>query len=137
MEEKGKSVLTLDLVMFEDVQYSRKLTESPSLPEYEMNFVRTVNENPDKVHAKVSLTANIRSKDDSISLKITIAGFFSCDYSNEETRKILIYENAVAILFPYLRSQITLVSTQPGLPSIIIPPVNIVDLFNSAETDNK
>ena len=40
-------------------------------------------------------------------------------------------KNTVAILFPYIRSQISLMTTQPGMHPIIIPPMNIVSLINT------
>lgn len=33
--------------------------------------------------------------------------------------------NAIAIMFPYLRSQVTLMTTQPNITPVIIPPINI------------
>ena len=43
----------------------------------------------------------------------------------------LIKENGVAILFPYLRSEITLLTTQPGFQPIVLPAVNIAKMFQN------
>lgn len=37
----------------------------------------------------------------------------------------LINKNAVAILMPYLRSELTLLTAQPDTDSVILPPFNI------------
>ena len=33
-------------------------------------------------------------------------------------------EYTVAIMFPFIRSQITLLTTQPGMTPIVLPPIN-------------
>lgn len=45
----------------------------------------------------------------------------SDDYSHEE---ILINTNTIAIMFPFIRSQVTLLTSQPGMSPIILPPIN-------------
>ena len=37
----------------------------------------------------------------------------------------LINKNAVAILMPYLRSELTLLTAQPDTDSVVLPPFNI------------
>ena len=39
--------------------------------------------------------------------------------------------NAVAIMFPYLRSQITLITAQPNIPTIVLPAININKLLEN------
>ena len=43
----------------------------------------------------------------------------------------LFKENGVAILFPYLRSELTLLTTQPGFQPIVLPAVNIAKMFQN------
>ena len=133
MNEDYKSILTLERMAFEEIQYKRSDIANPPVPNYDMNFERNIAENIDHVHFVVSLAINVNSKDGNISLRIKLTGFFSCDCIDDETKKILVNDNAIAILFPYLRSQVTLASTQPDIPPIIIPPVNIAALFKESE----
>ncbi len=44
--------------------------------------------------------------------------------------KKILENNTVAILFPYLRSQLTLLSSQPDFEPIILPALNINALLN-------
>lgn len=39
--------------------------------------------------------------------------------------------NAIAIMFPFLRSQITLLTSQPSLVPIVLPPININKVLES------
>ena len=42
-------------------------------------------------------------------------------YEKEES---IIKTNTVAIMFPFIRSQVTLLTTQPGMTPIVLPPIN-------------
>lgn len=133
-----QSVLKLERLMFEDIQYTRDIEKDLKNASYEMNFTRHIAEDKDKTHFRVSLTANIWStEEDAVKLKLTLVGFFQCDIDNEELKQGLIFKNAIAILFPYLRSQISLVTTQPDIPPIALPAMNIVAMFEEAESKNE
>lgn len=41
--------------------------------------------------------------------------------------------NAIAIMFPYLRSQVTLLTTQPTMIPIVLPPININKLITKID----
>lgn len=136
--EQLKSVLNLERLSFEKIDYSRD-TNSGNVPkDYEMNFTRQVLASTDGQHFRVSLTANIWSKEENgIKLEITLVGFFSCDCEDENLKRELLNKNTLAILFPYLRSQISLVTTQPDMLPITLQPINIVAMFEESENQNK
>ena len=70
----------------------------------------------------VILTTTIEKDDMNIEL-VAEAQFLyeSEDYSREES---IINTNTVAIMFPFVRSQVTLLTSQPGMAPIILPPIN-------------
>lgn len=130
------SVLNLQRLSFAEIKYSRDLS-APLETEYEMNFNRNISTYEDPTHFRVALTANIWSKNEkSIKLTVTLVGFFTCDCEDEAIKTNLVNNNTIAILFPYLRSQISLVTTQPDIPPITLPPMNIVAMFQEAEQQN-
>lgn len=47
------------------------------------------------------------------------------DYSMEEN---VVHNNTVAIMYPYVRSQVTLMTSQPGMTPIVLPPINTSNL---------
>ena len=70
------------------------------------------------------------------SFKIQLVGVFHIELNEtvgEEILETLYKDNTVAILFPYLRSQISLLTTQPNMAPIYLPPMNMVNLFKEAE----
>lgn len=50
-------------------------------------------------------------------------------YTDEENRT-LIERNTIAIMFPYLRSYVSTLTTQPGMAPIVLPPMNVVAMLN-------
>lgn len=136
--EQMQSVLNLERISFEKIEYSRNVNAGSIPKEFEMNFTRQVLTSADGQHFRVSLTANVWSKDeDGFKLEITLVGFFSCDCEDENLKRELVNKNSIAILFPYLRSQISLVTTQPDMLPITLQPMNIAAMFEEAENQNE
>ena len=63
------------------------------------------------------------NKSDLLVVVITKAHFVyeAETYKKEES---IIKTNTVAIMFPFIRSQVTLLTTQPGMTPIVLPPIN-------------
>ena len=45
-------------------------------------------------------------------------------YESDDYSKEVINTNTVAIMFPFIRSQVTLLTSQPGMVPIILPAIN-------------
>lgn len=76
---------------------------------------------------KVTLVLN-GAKQDEYDIVISLSGFFKIESEGELENKMiqdLINKNAVAILMPYLRSELTLLTAQPDTDSVVLPPFNI------------
>ena len=58
-------------------------------------------------------------------LNVKIVGIFGI--LEEESKRLK--PNAIAIIFPYLRSQISLLTTQPNMLPVVLPAMNINNLF--------
>lgn len=86
--------------------------------------------------AEITLIANILSKDDSINISVTLIGNFEFSIrSNSEFAKDILEKNTIAIMFPYLRSQVSLITTQPDMTPVVIPPINVNALIETQETE--
>ena len=85
----------------------------------------------DEAEYRLILSANLVDKDrNSVEINISLVGeFYVTTLNNEYNAERLVSENGVAILFPYLRSEITLLTSQPGFNPVILPAVNIVEMF--------
>lgn len=68
------------------------------------------------------------------TLEIVVSGIFEFRTKLEQEKKdIIITKNTVAILFPYLRSQVTLMMAQPDIEPVVIPAININALLKNME----
>ena len=122
--------LKLENMFFSKIEYFRE--EDFQKTDYMIQFNREIKkseENPQKY--RVALEANIKDKNGRMELNIEIVGIFISDYTEQDADliKSIIQDNTTAILFPYLRSQISLVTTQPEFSPIILPPMNIAEMF--------
>ena len=55
-----------------------------------------------------------------------MSGYFSFDVEIENKQaQYLINKNAVAILMPYLRSEVSLLTAKPETECVVLPPFNI------------
>ena len=71
-------------------------------------------------------------KESKYDIKALISGIFSISEDSVLGKKVLV-NNTVAILFPYLRSQLTLLTSQPGFEPVILPVMNINALLGAEE----
>ena len=137
MNEKTTSILKLDRISFEEIQFHRDTSLVSGNVEYEMNFNRNIGRTDDGSHFCVKLTANIWAKEpNKIDIKVTVLGYFSIACEDNTLKDKMIKYNTLSILFPYLRSQVSLITAQPDLSPLVIPPVNIVSLFEEVDKNN-
>ena len=122
------SVLTLTKMVFDKIEFERKGFKN----ENELKFRLQVQIGKNRNSAyKVTLVLEGDKKDE-YELQISLTGFFEIQNSGElsdSTVQALIEKNAVAILMPYLRSEVTLLTAQPETDSVVLPTFNINKLF--------
>ena len=58
-------------------------------------------------------------------------------FSTKQENKDLLEKNTIAIMFPYIRSYISSITTQPGMTPIVLPAMNIVAMINDQKTEEK
>jgi preprotein translocase subunit SecB len=93
----------------------------------EINFKRVINDMEDNKF-KVSLSINL-SFENKYIIEVCLSGIFQMEEEVKFKNKILL-NNTVAILFPYLRSQLSLLTSQPGFEPVILPAININRLLD-------
>ena len=81
----------------------------------------------DETKVKVTIDTMVANEPNSVVLNLQTVGIFKIDKANtdETTYDHLIKANTVAIIFPFIRSQISLLTSQPGMMPIMLPPINI------------
>lgn len=54
---------------------------------------------------------------------------------DENEKNELISKNAVAIIMPYMRSQVSLLTAQPEVDCVVLPPFNINNMLKEDNLD--
>lgn len=122
------SILNLRRLVFERIEFDRKGFKNTQELKFELQVQIGLNE--DDLY-KVTLVLN-GTKQDEYNVVISISGFFRVEGQVEDKIvRELINKNAVAILMPYLRSEITLLTAQPDTDSVVLPPFNINKMFEN------
>lgn len=120
------SSLLMDNVYFEDVHLSTTGAKAVGDGNADVSFKIGVPEIADnKMIIKMYCTVSIEGV---MKLDICLVGRFGAD--DEEFLKRMI-PNAVAIMFPYMRTQVSLMTAQPNLPTLVLPAININSLLGT------
>jgi len=130
MRHKGEkmgnfnSILILQKMVFDRIEFDRKGFKNTEELKFELQVQIGLDEN--EIY-KVTLVLK-GTKQDEYNIVISLSGFFKIEGKEKLEDKIvqdLIKKNAVAILMPYLRSELTLLTAQPDTDSVVLPPFNI------------
>ena len=89
----------------------------------------------DDTKVRVVVDTTVTNEAQSIVLNVQTVGIFKVDKldMDEATYEHLIKANTVAIIFPFIRSQVSLLTTQPGMMPVMIPPININALIENQD----
>ena len=124
------SMLTLQKMVFDRIEFDRKGFKNTQKLKFELQVQIGLGENNTY---KVTLVLN-GTKQDEYHIVISLSGFFKIEGQEKLEDKMvqdLINKNAVAILMPYLRSELTLLTAQPDTDSVVLPPFNINKMFGN------
>lgn len=122
------SILNLQKLVFDRIEFDRKGFKNTQELKFELQVQIGLNE--DDLY-KVTLVLN-GTKQDEYNVVISLSGFFRFEGQVEDKIvRDLINKNAVAILMPYLRSELTLLTAQPDTDSVVLPPFNINKMFGN------
>lgn len=120
------SILEMKHIYISESHFTRNST-SISSKELMINAERIISNTNDEYTIK--LTIKVTNKLSEFQVEVTCEGIFGVSGDSSVIGKSLIERNAIAIMFPYVRSQITLITACPGFQPIVLPPINIIKLF--------
>ena len=84
---------------------------------------KEINELDDGSYAVV-LTLTISKEKADLNVKVVAAARFAMNNEDIDLVRSIMDTNTVAIMFPFIRSQVSLLTTQPGMTPIVLPPIN-------------
>lgn len=126
-----ESVLRLKALIVNNISFKRDqhITENIDMQNSRTTFFNKI-ESFDNNDALVTLGITMKHKEHKTELNVTMSGLFGFDEDvDDDFMENMFKQNAVSILFPYLRSQLSIVTTQPGFVPVVLPAINIISLL--------
>lgn len=74
---------------------------------------------------EITLAVRLKEKNNQINVYVKSKAHFTTQQENTN----LIEKNTIAIIFPYVRSHISSITSQPGMMPIVLPPMNIAAML--------
>lgn len=105
--------------------YQSRLEQRMKLtPTFNVNYSENSN---NRNQIKVQIDTCIKDSEGNYRLTLSTIGIFELDKEGvaEDIAQSILKKNTTSIMFPYIRSQISLLTTQPGIQPILIPPINV------------
>ena len=135
--ETVESVLNVNPVVFDSISFERhgfrNLDKSVNT-EFELSYaIKQFEDN----HYCVTLHAVAKRKEE-YTAKVQISGYCQLrgNLPDGVDADTLLRKNAIAILFPYVRSEMTLLTSQPEVEPIVWPVMNILAMLEQGENQN-
>lgn len=119
------SVLKLDKLIFDKIEFKRFGFKNDK--ELELKFQSNIAQKQGTDIYRITLVLS-GNKPDEYSFEISLTGFFIIEESPDITQELkndLVSKNAIAILMPYIRSEVSLLTAQPGMECVVLPAFNI------------
>ena len=118
---KMKSELKMDDFHFVECSIKRKAVIENGALSFDLQ--KEIHELEDGSYS-VILTFTIGKEKADLVVKVVAAAQFRMDNDDVELVRSIMETNTVAIMFPFIRSQVSLLTTQPGMTPIVLPPIN-------------
>ena len=134
--EKIRSVLNMENLVFDKISFERKGFKNQNEVKYSIE-TRIAQHQADEIY-RVTLILKGDKKGE-YDFEISLTGFFTFSEGEEvdvKTKRNLITNNTIAIMMPYMRSQVSLLTAQPEMDCVVLPAFNINKMLSNDE-DNK
>lgn len=126
---KNNNIMDLKKIIFDEISFKRKGFKNNSEFYHSLNI--EIGQNAESKIFRVSLKL-VGEKKDEYDVTIQLSGFFSIDDSvDEKTKEFLLKKNTIAILLPYLRSQLSTLTAQPDTDVEVLPILNVSSAVNN------
>ena len=131
MNESNNCVLKLNHLVFDGLNFERDGFKNESTLKLNVGFDFDMTGASDFiVHLMVE-----GKKEDEFRFSVRASGYFTVD-ENAKHNLLALRQNAAAIVFPYIRSQVSLLTAQPEMKPVVLPPMNIAQMVEEATKED-
>ncbi len=127
----------LKMLDFYFSKYSCSFLKKTNLDNLKMSFVVNMYEHEnDHRQVKIVIDTRISAPDNGFVLDLQTIGSFKIETQSNDEQLIseILRKNTVAIMFPFIRSEVSLLTTQPGMKPVMLP---LIDVNALVDSDNK
>lgn len=132
-KKRIESVLKLNKIVFEKIEFKRLGFKTDN--ELELEIQSNIAQRQEAEIYKVTLILK-GNKPEEYTFEIALSGFFSIEADDdltEDMKNKLISRNSIAILMPYLRSEVSILTAQPEVECVVLPAFNINNMLDGKE----
>lgn len=125
-----ESPLILEKIEITESTFKKK---DVSLDELELGVRVEHNvENIGEDEYEIVLNTTVSDENENIYVNVKGKAIFRTQQKNMD----ILEKNTIAIMFPYIRSYISIITTQPGMPPVVLPAMNIIAMINDQKGKN-
>lgn len=139
-EEKNMENVKSNLQMI-DLYFSKiecvQIKDQNNLGQINLNIkydIDTIQDQADKYSVEKVLSVYISDDKNCLAIEIKLNGIFKLEFEdgkeNDSIAKHLLDLNTITIMMPFLRSEVSLITTQPGIAPVMLPVVDVTKLVD-------
>lgn len=139
MTENNAPIIDFKGYSIKNLEYTREVSK---IKNYKagFNYVPSVKVNNDYSKAILTLQITLKRDDENFGIDISIQGQFAIssvmvkEGKNEIAKALFV--NGTAILFPYARSIISMITGLDSSSTVLLPTVNTMELWKQSKDNN-
>ena len=128
-----ESALQINPVIFDELTFKRLSNKHFGESKIQLKIGQIIQKLKD-THYRVIIKVEAVQEEE-FSATVQISGYCTID-ENDPAKDQLLKRNTLAILFPYIRSELTLLTAQPETDPIVWPVMNIQAMMDEATEIN-
>lgn len=129
LKESTTSILKLNGIHFNELSFKRRDSTDSVIDDCDLTR-KIVDIDVDNFTVEL----NFKLSTSIFEMSISLEGKFNIVCEDALMKERLKKNNTISILFPYIRSEVTLLTSQPEMTPVIIPPININKLIDESTT---
>ena len=127
-------VLQFEGYQIEKIIYEKNIETSD---ENNINVEVSTGLNSERDKGKVELSINVLESNENRKLEISLVGFFTFSNVDDDKKTEILAINGTSILYPYIRSVASMVTSQDSSPAIILPTVNTINFLKNKSSNEE
>lgn len=127
-----KPAIELERYEIEELSYVRSV-DNEDLGSDNLKLAIELGMTEGRKNGKVTLKAKFVDQGENKTIVARVSGYFTINLESEQENYLVV--NGAAIVFPYLRSAISMVSSLDSSDAVLIPTVNILSLLEEQAKD--